>query len=121
MESFIFALNAVLPLISMALIGYLLVRIGFLPDGVSKLFNKMVFRIFLPCMLFSNVYKIDSLGSIDLGYVAYAVVAVLVIFATAIPLSIKFRADRHSAGYLSVRSSRCRGCVGALCLLDPYF
>ncbi len=98
MESFIFALNAVLPLIAMALIGYLLVRIGFLPDGVSKLFNKMVFRIFLPCMLFSNVYKIDSLGSINFGYVAYAVVAVLVIFAIAIPLSIWITEDGTRRG-----------------------
>ena len=85
MESFIFALEAVLPLIIMAFVGYFLVRIGFLPENTPKILNKMVFRIFLPCMLFLNVYRIESLSGIDLGYVAYAVLAVLIIFALAIP------------------------------------
>ena len=98
MESFIFALNAVLPLIAMAFIGYLLVRIGFLPDGVSKLLNKMVFRIFLPCMLFNNVYKIDSLAGISLGYVGYAVAAVLIVFALAIPIAMCITKDGTRRG-----------------------
>ena len=98
MESFVFALNAVLPLIAMAFIGYLLVRIGFLPDGVSKLLNKMVFRIFLPCMLFYNVYKIDSLAGISLGYVAYAVAAVLIVFALAIPIAMCITKDGTRRG-----------------------
>ena len=89
MESFVFALNAVLPLIIMTLIGYLLVRIGFLPEGMPKLINKMVFRIFLPCMLFLNVYRIGSLSGISLGYAAFAITSVLIIFALAIPLVIR--------------------------------
>lgn len=89
MESFVFALNAILPLIAMVLIGYFLVRIGFLPEGMPKMINKMVFRIFLPCMLFLNVYRIGSLSGISLGYVAFAIMSVLVIFALAIPLVMR--------------------------------
>ena len=36
-------------------------------------------------MLFLNVYKMDSIGEIDLGYVAFALTVLLVIFALGIP------------------------------------
>ncbi len=98
MNSFIFAINAVLPLIIMTLIGYLLVRVGFLPEGISKLLNKMVFRLFLPCMLFLNVYKIESLGNFGLGYVAYAVIAVTIAFAVAVPLVLLLTRERARRG-----------------------
>ena len=100
MESFVFALNAVLPLIIMALVGYFLVRIKFLPEDMPKILNKMVFRIFLPCMLFSNVYNIESLSGIDLGYVAYAVIAVLTIFAIAIPLVMRITKNGARRGVI---------------------
>lgn len=86
MDSFVFAVNAVLPLIAMALIGYLLVRCGMIPEGTAKTLNKIVFRVFLPCTLFLNVYKIESLGGFDFGYIAYALVAMLLVYVLAIPL-----------------------------------
>ncbi len=84
MESFLFAINAVLPLIIMALIGYFLRRSGIISEGIPKALNKLVFRVFLPCTLFLNVYRIESLGGFDFGYVAFSLVAVLVIYAAAI-------------------------------------
>ena len=71
MDSFIFAVSAVLPLIIVVLVGYLLSRSGIIPDGTSRVLNKMVFRAFLPCMLFLNIYKIESIGDIDFGYIVF--------------------------------------------------
>ena len=86
MDSFIFAVNAISPLIIMAVIGYILRRIGFIPEGMPKILNKLVFRVFLPCMLFLNVYKIESLGGFDFGFAIYAVLSVFLIFLAAIPV-----------------------------------
>ena len=61
MDSFLFALNAVLPIIIMVVIGYFLKRIGFLNAEFAKMGNKLVFRVLLPAMLFLNVYKMESL------------------------------------------------------------
>ena len=55
MDSFIFAINAVSPIIIMVVIGYILKRIGFLNLEISKVLNKLVFRLFLPVLLFINV------------------------------------------------------------------
>lgn len=98
MDSFIFAVNAVLPLIAMALVGYLLVRCGMIPDGTARTLNKIVFRIFLPCTLFLNIYKIESLGDFDFGYIAYALVAMLLIYALAVPTVMAFTKDGAKRG-----------------------
>ena len=85
MNSFLFALGAVAPIILMVAIGYLIKKIKLANADTAKTLNRLVFRVFLPCMLFLNVYKIDSIEDIDLGYVAYALIVLLVIFALAIP------------------------------------
>lgn len=86
MESFIFAMNAVLPLIIIVCIGYALRRVGFLSENTPKELNKILFRVFLPCMLFVNIYDMDSLDGVSFGYIAYAMVAVFIIFFSAIPI-----------------------------------
>ena len=65
MESFIFALNSTLPIILMVAIGYFLKKIKLIDIPLSKKLNTLVFRVFLPVMLFLNVYSIDS--SMDIG------------------------------------------------------
>lgn len=85
MNSFLFAISAVAPIIIMVAIGYLLKKIKLANADIAKALNRLVFRVFLPCMLFLNVYKIDSIGEIDLGYVAFALTVLLVIFVLGIP------------------------------------
>jgi predicted permease len=85
MNSFLFAISAVAPIMIMVAIGYLLKKIKLANADIAKALNRLVFRVFLPCMLFLNVYKMDSIGEIDLGYVAFALIVLLVIFALGIP------------------------------------
>lgn len=85
MDSLIFALNSVLPIILMVAIGYILKRIGLLSGTIPKALNKLVFHLFLPVMLFLNIYKIRSFSSVGLGYIGYAAVMLLVIFFLALP------------------------------------
>ena len=65
MDSLIFAINAVAPIIAMVAIGYILKRIGFMTPEFAKAANKLVFRLFLPAMLFLNIYNIQALGGMD--------------------------------------------------------
>ena len=85
MNSFLFAISAIAPIIIMVAIGYLLKKIKLANADIAKALNRLVFRVFLPCMLFLNVYKMDSIGEIDLDYIAYALIVLLVIFALGIP------------------------------------
>ena len=100
MDSLLFALNAVAPIMLMVAIGYILKKAGFMDGDLAKKANRLVFRVFLPAMLFLNVYKIESLGEINFGYVVYVVVVLLLIFLAAIPLVILATKRRQSRGVL---------------------
>ena len=99
MDSLIFAFEAVTPIILMVAIGYLIKRIGFLTADMAKIINKLVFRIFLPSMLFLNVYKIDSLAALEFDYILYAVIAIILIFLLSVPTVMKItpQGDRRGA------------------------
>lgn len=88
MQSLFFAINAVSPIIIMVAIGYFLKKAGFLNISIAKSVNKLVFHLFLPVMLFLNVYKIENVGDMQFDYILYAVIVVLIIFFVSIPLVI---------------------------------
>ena len=74
------AVNAVLPIILLILLGYFLKQKGFITKDFVKIGNKLVFKVCLPCMLFINVYNIESFSEIRWDIVGYAVAMILVIF-----------------------------------------
>ena len=80
MQSLIFAVNATFPIIIMVAIGYFLKKIGMIDAILAKKLNKMVFRVFLPVMLFLNVYNIDSSRDIGVGYIIFSCVGVTLVF-----------------------------------------
>lgn len=85
MDSFVFAVNAVSPIILMVAVGYCLKKAKLIDQSLAKAMNKLVFRLFLPTMLFMNVYNIQDVGTMDFRYILYGILAVLTIFAIAIP------------------------------------
>lgn len=88
MDSFIFAVNAVAPIVIMVAIGYVLKKTGIMNAEFAKTINKLVFHLFLPAMLFLNVYKIDGIANIEFAPIIYSVSALTVIFVVAMPIVI---------------------------------
>ncbi len=80
MDTLLFALNAILPIILLILLGYLLKKKGFLDEDWFKKGNKLIFRVCLPCMLFINVYSISSFTDINWSVVVYSEIAIFTAF-----------------------------------------
>lgn len=100
MTDFLFAVNATSPIVIMVLVGYFLKRIGMLDLGVAKVLNKLVFRVFLPAMLFLNMYKIESLADVDFGFVWYTIIATVILFLIAVGVVILFTKENAKRGAL---------------------
>ncbi len=100
LDSLIFAFNSVTPIILMVVMGYILKSIGFINDDFSKMANKLVFRVFLPCMLFKNVYTIESISSVRFGYIIFSVVLVFLVFGLGLPTVILLKVKRERRGAL---------------------
>ena len=83
MSNFEVCLNAVFPLIAMMLVGFV-VRLTGLVNGkdVEKM-NKVVFRVFLPVLVFKQVYNSDLANAIRPRLLLYAVLGVLAAFGLA--------------------------------------
>lgn len=75
------AVNAVFPVVLMTLLGYVLQRTGFLTPEFIRVGSKFSFRVLMPCMLFVNVYQIESFAVIRWDVVIYCIVLLCVIFA----------------------------------------
>lgn len=76
--------NAVLPMCLVMALGYGTRRLGWIRREEISAINKIAFRIFLPCLLYYNVYCSDLSGSFDPLLMAYAVGGVLLTFGLAI-------------------------------------
>lgn len=74
------AVNAVVPVVLLVLLGYCLRQKDFLTDEFTRVGSKVSFNIAMPGMLFINVYNIESFDVIRWDVVVYCTVILLVIF-----------------------------------------
>ncbi len=86
METLLFAINAIMPIILLILLGYFLKRRSFLDEQWFKKGNKMIFRVCLPAMLFINVYNIESFAKINWTAVWYSEAVIVFLFLLGIIL-----------------------------------
>ena len=84
MDSLLFALCAVAPIIIVVLLGYFLRKINLVSKDTAKNLNKIVFRVLVPANLFLSVYKIESIKDVNPAFVLYAMAATLVLFALGV-------------------------------------
>ncbi len=99
-DIFMTAVNAIVPIVLLIVLGYILKRIKFLTGDFLKIGNKLVFNVCLPCMLFVNIYSIDDLASVNWSLVVYAVAAVFVIFGIGLVVSILTTKDNRRRGVI---------------------
>ncbi len=105
-EIFMFSFNAVMPILLLVLLGYFLRVIHFADDAFFKKANTMVFKLFLPVLLFVNIYEIDSLKSLNLEAVLYCVAAILLIFLCGYLVAHLVTKKRSHLGVLAQCSFR---------------
>ena len=85
---FMTAANAVLPILLLILLGFGLRKIGWVNQNFTKTGNKLVFNVFLPSMLFINVYDIDGISSIKWDVVLFVMAAICLLFLLAIVIAV---------------------------------
>lgn len=100
MDSFLFSVGAVAPIVLMVIIGYFLKMIGWMDERFAKDANKLVFRAFMPIMLFLNIYRIEDLSGIDFGFIGFVLIILLAVFFLSIPASAVVTKNKDRRGVL---------------------
>lgn len=84
MDTFIFAINAVLPIILLIVLGYILKKTGFISESFLDVGNKLVFRVALPTLLFYNIYSVSGLEDINWSVMLYAAIGIIILLLIGI-------------------------------------
>lgn len=99
MENFLFAANAVLPLILLVALGYFLKRINFLSKEFLKNANRFCFFVALPVLLFKNLYD-STLEDMPWKLIIFVIIAIIIIFILSLIYSILFVKKREQKGVM---------------------
>lgn len=81
MENFLICLNAVLPMFVIMAVGYVAKLAGLLTEEQVPKINKISFRVFMPCLIFYNLYTSDLSSAVRPKLILFAVLGVLTAYA----------------------------------------
>ena len=81
MESLKLSFNAVSPIFFMMLLGYFLKKVKITDKKGFDTINKLIFKVFLPVLLFYNIYQTDIESIFDIKLICFTITSVLVIFS----------------------------------------
>lgn len=107
LSNLIFSLNATMPIFLIMVVGYIFKKINWLTEKPTEVLNKLVFRIFLPALLFMDLAKQDFVAMWDNTFVLFCAVTTVVsiIFAGLLSLTDRAKEDRGEIIQASYRSA----------------
>ena len=91
-ESIILAVNVVLPIFCLILIGYAVQRFNVIGSDAFIEINKLVFVLFLPLVLFQSIYHTDLRVSFNLELILFALAGLVAVMLASM-LAVKYVDD----------------------------
>jgi predicted permease len=65
MQYLILSFNVIFPIFFMLALGYLMRELKLVAENGFKMFSRATFYIFIPALLFTNIYKSDLSSSLN--------------------------------------------------------
>ena len=89
-----------MPIFIMMVLGYVLKEIGIFDEHTIKKINKSVFRVFLPLLVFYNVYTSELSDVFNTRLILYSVISIIVVFLLATIFIVLCEKDNSKRGVL---------------------
>ena len=86
MENFLLAFNVVFPIFLIMMLGVILKRKNMVDEKSLNVMNSLIFRLFMPTLLFFNIYNTGDLSTLsfdNLKLLAYAFISILIVLFLA--------------------------------------
>lgn len=97
MQNFLISFNVVFPIFLMMVLGFSLKKLSIMNDTTVKQMNNVIFRVFLPVMIFKNIYESEFSQAFNPKLIIFAVSAVIIcigILFVIIPITVKENTKR---------------------------
>ncbi|MDO4620443.1 MAG: AEC family transporter [Lachnospiraceae bacterium] len=108
LENFLMALNVVFPMTVLIAIGCGIRKKKLIDRPTMRNVDKLTFHIFMPMLLFKNIYESDFSGGVDLKLLVFAAISMTAIFGLAMLLPRRFLSDpkqQAAVGQAMIRSN----------------
>lgn len=106
LDSFVFSLNATLPIFLVIVVGKLLNKCGLFTKEFASLTDKFVFKAALPVLLFRDISSMNFSQDFDVKFVLFCMGVSLVMFLGVWGLSYLFLKDKSAVGAFSQGAAR---------------
>lgn len=121
MSDLLFSLNGTVPLFLIMLLGYLLKRGGLLTDEFLSVANKLLFKVTIPVLLFTDLSRVDMRTDFDLRYLLFCAVSTFLSIAVVWVLARIFVKRRNLVGEFVQGSYRSSAAIlGAAFIQNIY-
>ena len=106
LENFIVCLNAVAPIFIIIALGYMARRLGDIKREDVFRFNRLIFRYFIPVMVFYNIYVSDLAASFNVKLLCFALLGVLAEWFVSMQIVKRTERRRKACGQRRCRDKR---------------
>lgn len=117
LQNFLYSLNATLPIFAVMVLGWILKRVGFLTEGFTKVADRLVFQVALPCMLFLDIAQMDTAQLLDGRFIVYGAAVTLISIFAIWGLAKVFLKDKTLVGSFVQGSYRSSAAVLGVALI----
>ena len=121
MDTFLFSLNATLPVFLTIIIGYLLKRFGFFDEKFTEAADRFTFRVTLPVLLFTDIATSDLGSGYDIGFMLFCMGVSCAAFFLIWGGAALFIKNREQIGAFTMASFRGSAAVLGIALVTNIY
>ena len=100
MANFLISFNVVFPIFLMMLLGFVLRRAKIVGETTVKQVNNVIFRVFLPLMIFKNIYDSEIAEVFDIKLILFAAISVILCVAVLFVIIPLVEKDNKKRGVM---------------------
>ncbi|MBQ4527954.1 MAG: AEC family transporter [Clostridia bacterium] len=100
MQNFLVSFNVVFPIFVMMALGYFIKTIKLISSDTIRQMNSVIFKVFLPLMIFKNVYESSISDVFSVKLALFVIICIFVIIALLFIIIPLIEKDRKKRGVL---------------------
>lgn len=121
MDSFIYSLNATVPIFLVMIVGWIIKRLGVIDDHFVNVANKYVFRVALPVLVFKDLAAADFKSQFDVKFVLYCMIVTTIMFSVIWILTDIFMKDDTEKGAFVQASFRSSAAILGMAFIQNMY
>lgn len=113
MDSFLYSINATVPIFLVMIVGWVIKQLGVIDDHFANVANKYVFKVALPVLLFRDLAAADFKSQFDVKFVLYCMLVTTIMFSGIwICTEIFMKDDTQKGAFVQASSEAVRRYLG---------